>query len=185
MTNEVVNRHKIGIVRAVKGEITVDEQTAQLVEYGVHPMHIWRTGKDKPEEIANAFRPGNDLLVVPFLGALGNKFDILLGLIGDKGTDLHSIKEGVDIPCKGWEHFTTVKRGVMLARTAPGRHAARTGAKPGPKKKLTRMQHECAKMAWACKAGSNKDVADDFGVSVVYLHREFGARSVAQGRVKK
>jgi len=182
MSNEVVSRHKIGIVRAVKGEITIDEQTAQLVEYGVEPMHVWRMGKDSIEDIALTFRsdPGNDLLVVPFLGALGNKFDVFLGLIGDKGADLYDLQTKELIPLRGWEHFTTVKRGVMFTRTAPGRAAAKTGAKPGPKIKLSRMERECAELAWSLKEGSNKDVADDFGVSVVYLHRAFGARGVAQ-----
>lgn len=185
MSNEVVKRHKIGIVRAVKGEISIEEQTEQLIEFGVDPMHIWRTGKDKPEEIASAFRKGNDLLVVSFLGALGNQFDILLGLIGGKGTDLHALNEGLTIPCKGWEHFTTVKRGVMLARTAPGRKAAETGAKVGPKLKLNPEQRKAAKQAWGSKDGSNEDVAADFGVSSVYLNRAFGGRKAAQALANK
>ncbi|PHS61759.1 MAG: hypothetical protein COB09_16965 [Thalassobium sp.] len=182
MSNEVGDRHKIGIVRAVKGEITIEEQTAQLVEYGVDAMHVWRMGKDDIKDIALTFRsdPGNDLLVVPFLGALGNKFDVFLGMIGDKGADLYDLQTKELIPLRGWEHFTTVKRGVMFTRTAPGRAAAKTGAKPGPKKKLVRDRFKEAREAWSGKKGGNQDIADDFGVSVVYLHRAFGARGVAQ-----
>jgi len=187
MSNEVVNRHKIGIVRAVKGEISIEKQTAQLIEYGVEAPHIWRVGKDDIKAIANMFRsePGDDLLVVPFLGALGNKFDILLSMIGDKGADLYDLETKALIPLRGWEHFTAVKRGVMFTRTAPGRDAAKTGAKPGPKKKLVGDRLKQAKEAWSSKKGSNQDIADDFEVSTVYLNRAFGARGVAQGRVKK
>jgi len=185
MIEKLTNRHKIGAVRAVKGIISIEEQTQQLIDVGVEPVHIWNTGKDTIDDIANAFREGNDVLVAPFIGALGKDYDLLLAAIGKKGADFFDLETQTLFPCRDAEHFSTIKRAMTYVQSAPGREAAKAGAKSGPKPKLNPAQKKAAKSAWEGQEGSNQDVASQFGVSVVYLHREFGSRTDARARAAK
>ena len=181
MQEDVVNRHKIGIIRAVKGEIPLTEQTAKLIEFGVDEKHIYHVGKDSHEEIASPFhyKPGNDILVVPFLGALGSKFDVLLGLIGKKGAWLHDLESGKEIPCKGWDNFSWVKKGVTMTGTAPGRKAStespnKSGPKPQPAAFMAK-----ARARWSDPEGTNEDAAQEIGVSNQWMYIQLGARGEA------
>ena len=185
MIAEVGNRHKIGIVRAVKGMASLADQSQQLVDAGVEPNHIWQTGKDNADEIANAFRQGDDVLVACFIGALGKDYDLLLAAIGKKDADFYDLETQTLFRCRDADQFSTIKRAMTYTQSVPGRAAAKAGAKSGPKPKLNPTQKKAAKAAWEGQEGSNQDVASQFGVSVVYLHREFGSRTDARARASK
>lgn len=185
MKKDVVQGHKIGVVRAIRGFESVQEQMEKLNAAGVDDPHIWRLGEHKPEDIIQACRPGNDLLIVTRAGVLGKHYSEILAGIAPTGAHFLDLQHGTVEDISGFPVADRIKKDVSFVAGAPGRAAARDGAKPGPKPKLAGKRKADAKAAWETQVGSNQDVADRFGVSVVYLHREFGSRSEARERAAK
>ena len=182
----MTDRFKIGVVRPVKGIESVADQTAQLADAGVDEQHIWNLGVHKADDVVNAIRPGNDLLVVTDAGVLGKYYAEILGGIADKGASLLDLEHGEVEDISQFATFNRIKKRVSLITTAPGRVSAfQSGNKPGPKPKDKAFMKK-AKAMWEADRGSNQWVAQELGVSVTWLFKRFGGRLDAQqARMKR
>jgi hypothetical protein len=183
---KVTDRHKIGIVRAVRGLMSLEEQTAAVVAAGVDPHHVFRIGKDDLDHIIGAFRPGDDILVLPFAGVLGKDWADVLAGVGTKGATVLDLKTGIEDEVTQGPTFLRYKLAASRVQSAPGRAAvAASGHKGGRPAKLAGERKKQAKLAWESESGTNTDVAADFGVVEQTLYRMFGSRESAQAEARK
>ena len=182
----LTGRHLIGLTRAIRGMMPVDEQVDRLIAAGCEKEAIWRLGEYDIEDIVRAFRPGNDVLVVPFLGALGkSRFELLVG-IAAKGASLYDLNKEQELDISQAAVFHEINQAFNNAQTAPGRTGASASPnKSGRKPKLTGKTRAAAKLAWEGTVGTNTDIANDFGVSTTWLFNNFGNRTDAQNRARK
>ncbi|MBL4837402.1 MAG: hypothetical protein JKY34_07470 [Kordiimonadaceae bacterium] len=171
--------HKIGVTRAIKGMMCVKEQETALIAAGVNTRAIWRMGQHSIDDIVTAFRPGNDVLVVAFLGILGKHRYDLLNPIAAKGASLLDLSTNKSHDISQAATFAEISKASCTAQTSPARASAINGPnKVGRKPKLRGKQLAEIKAAWQSPVGSNVDIASDYGVSLTWLHNHLGARKV-------
>lgn len=182
----MADRFKIGVVRPVKGFDSVADQTAKLTENGVSEQHIWNLGVHTADDVVQAVRPGNDLLVVTDAGALGKHYADILGGIADKGAAFLDLAHGEIEEISQFATYNRIKKRISLIQTAPGRVSAFASKnKSGPKPKSKEFLKK-AKAMWEADKGSNQWVAQELGVSVTWLFNRFGGRGEAQAaRMKR
>ena len=180
MLEKLANRHKIGVIRAVKGMMRTSDQMDMLVGAGVERIHIKHIGKDPTEHIANLFRDGDDVLVVPFIGVLGKWRYDLLKLIAPTGATLYNLAENEDLPISQAVTFAYINECCANAQTAPARAAsARSGNKGGAPRKFRGKALAQVRKVYESGEGTIADVCDRFGVSKPWLHGQFGGRDAA------
>ena len=173
--------HKIGVTRAIKGMMSVKEQETALIAAGVNTRAIWRIGQHSIDDIVTAFRPGNDVLVVAFLGVFGKHRYDMLNPIAEKGASLLDLSTNKSHDISQAATFCEISKASCTSQTSPARASAISGPnKVGRKLKVRGKQLAEIKAAWESPIGSNVDIANDFGVSLTWLHNHFGARNVAK-----
>ena len=89
--------------------MSLEEQTAALLGFGVDEQHIWRIDEDSTEDIVGAIRPGNDMFVVPFTGGLGEDWADILEGISQKGATLFDLQENSEYQISQAPTFATLK----------------------------------------------------------------------------
>jgi len=178
-----LNSQKIGVVRNAPGLISLEEQIAALLDFGVEERQIWQIGRYSTRDIIRAFGPAGDMLVVASGGVLGKDWAQLLAGIGAHGATLYDLSEGREDPISQAPVFNRIKQDVERTQLAPERvSAAKSPNKAGRKPKLEGDRRRAAQASWQGNVGSNQDIADMFGVSTTWLFNNFGARSA--GRAK-
>lgn len=185
---KLADRHKVGLVRAVRGMMSTAEQVDTLLDHGVAEPHIWSLDEYTTEDVIRAFRPvpGDDVLVVPFLGVLGKyRFEILAG-IAPKGATLFDCEEHGELEISQAATFDIINKACATAQSAPGRAAVKEGVgRPGRRKSLTQAQERECKAWYESGVGSIAFGCDKFGVSSTWLHGRFGPRGDAIKAARK
>lgn len=163
---------------------SVADQTEALTAAGVDPRHIWQLDRDEVGDVLIAFRPGDDVLVVPFLGVLGKYRHELLAGIAKKGAELYDLAEHGLLNVSQAPTFAIIDAACKFAQSAPGR--ASGAGRGGRKKKLSRAQEAEVKAAYiGTEFKTIRAICDKYGVSVAWLHGRWGGREEARKKAKK
>lgn len=185
---KLADRHKVGLVRAVRGMMSTAEQVVTLLDHGVAEPHIWSLDEYTADDVIRAFRPvpGDDVLVVPFLGVLGKDRHKILSGIAPKGAVIFDCAKHGELTIRDAANFEIIERENTIARSAAGRAAVKAGVgTPGRRKALTQAQERECKALYESGEGSIAFVCDKFGVSSTWLHGRFGARGDAIKAARK
>jgi|GEM_PF-5036325 len=184
MIEKLTGRYLVGVVRAIKGMPSVADQTEALLAAGVIERHIWQLDKDEVSDVVRDCRPGNDVLVVPFLGVLGKYRHDLLAGIAEKGAELYDLDEHGLMNISQAPTFAIIDAACKVAQSAPGR--ASGAGQGGRKKKLTPAQEREVHADYiGTKYKTISAICDKYGVSVAWLHSRWGGRQEAREAAKR
>jgi len=178
MIEELTGRHLVGVTRAIKGMDSVEAQTDALLQSGVDERHIWQLDLYEVPDVVAAIRPGNDVLVVPFLGVLGKYRSALLAGIADKGATLYDLEEYGELDVSQAPTFHLINQACHMAQSAPGRAASSGGGRPDKLSKEEEAEVLAAYIGTRYKTIAS--ICDAFKVSPTWLHNRFGGRDKAR-----
>ena len=103
-------RHKVGVVRAVCGNISPKEQVARLTAFGVEDSDIWYEGSHSVREIAAAYDPSKDILVVACACVLSDDWLAILDTLESKSILLYDLEERAEVEVTRGPTFRKVSK---------------------------------------------------------------------------
>lgn len=103
-------RHKMGVVRAVCGNISPKEQVFRLTAFGVDANDIWHEGAHTAQEIADAYDPAKDILIVACACVLSDDWLAVLSTFDKQPALLYDLEEQAEIEVSRGPTFRKIKK---------------------------------------------------------------------------